>query len=408
MRYTKKLLLSFILLISPVFCFASVQHLTVTAVNELPFGRLNQTVVISANQLQELGKVDLIRIHVKDAAGRELICQAVDTNGDYHPDEVIFQADFAPHQTRHFIAYEGKRHLYKAKQYKAYGRFVHERFGDFAWENDRIADRAYGKALETWKEEPLTSSAIDVWCKRVKKLVINNWYMMGHVTTDTGEGADLYTAGNSRGVGGNGLWANDKLYVAKNYVKSHVLTDGPIRVMFQLKYDPFNVSGNPVRETKRIALDAGQNLNHFTSYYKSANSGNLITGIGIEKTTKSISEVRKGIPVHHSTLSIERSPTRILRKDVDAKHGWITTEQALSEGKLDCAIIVNPKDFIKVTHDHKNELLLARVPKNGVASYWAGFTWSKSGQFKNYDAWKTYIDHFAQELQSLIQVRVSN
>lgn len=31
---------------------------------------------------------------------------------------------------------------------KVYGRFVPERYDDFAWENDKIAFRMYGKSLE--------------------------------------------------------------------------------------------------------------------------------------------------------------------------------------------------------------------------------------------------------------------
>jgi len=110
---------------------------------------------------------------------------------------------------------------------------VRERFDDFAWENDRIAHRTYGKALETWKEEPLTSSAIDVWTKRVSSLVINGWYMLDNYHTDHGEGADFYSAGSTRGNGGDGLWAADKLWVSKNFVDSRVLACGPIRVMFE-------------------------------------------------------------------------------------------------------------------------------------------------------------------------------
>ena len=382
MNKAKRSFTLIILLMAPLFCYAAAKQLTVTAVNKLGFGRMNQTIELSADQLKPLGDVDLNTIHVKDAAGRELLCQAVDTDGDYHPNEVIFQADFAPNQTRQFTVYVGKKHMYKRSQFKAYGRFVCERFDDFAWENDRIAHRTYGKALETWKEEPLTSSAIDVWCKNVSKLVINDWYMMDHYHTDTGEGADLYSAGDSRGDGGNGLWADGKLWVSKNFVDSRVLANGPIRVMFQLTYEAFDVNGNKVKEVKRISLDAGQNMDHYQSFYKPEKSGNLVTGIGIEKT-------------------------RLTKKDVNADHGWMTTEQPLSEGKLDCAIVVSPQNFEKTAEDSKNALVLAKVPNDNTASYWAGFTWSRSGQFKDYDAWKTYVDHFAREVQSPIQVTIS-
>lgn len=404
MNKVRKLFLSLLLLALPAFCFAAVHQLRVTAVNKLSFGRLNQTITVTKTQLQPLGVKDLNRIHVKDAAGRELICQAVDTSGNYHPDEVIFQADFAPHQTRHFIIYVGKPHLYKASQYKAYGRFVQERFDDFAWENNRIAHRTYGKALETWKEEPLTSSAIDVWCKKVKKLIINDWYMTGHVTIDTGEGADLYTCGNSRGDGGNGIWADNKLWVSKNYVKSHLLANGPIRVMFELTYNAFDANGNMVKEVKRISLDAGQNLGHYESFYTPEKPGKLVTGIGIERTHLTEKQVREGVRPGHS---MERQPGPMLHKNVDPRQGWLTTQQPLSEGMINCAIIVNPGNFVRTTENKKNLLVLAKVPGDNVASYWAGYSWSESGQFKNYDDWKTYVNHFAKGLRSPIQVTVS-
>jgi len=77
---------------------------------------------------------------------------------------------------------------------------VRERRDDFAWENDRVAHRMYGAALETWVQEPLTSSGVDVWVKRTPRLVINDWYLVDDYHRDTGEGADLYSVGRTRGA----------------------------------------------------------------------------------------------------------------------------------------------------------------------------------------------------------------
>src|SRR5207247_1448374 len=141
---------------------------------------------------------------------------------------VIFQADFAANQTKTFVVTVGKKHEYTKEDFKAYGRFVRERFDDFAWENDRIAHRTYGKALETWAGEPLTSSTIDIWSKRTPRMVVDEWYMVDNYHQDTGEGFDGYSAGATRGCGGNGLWAADKLWASKNFVNSRVLANGPI------------------------------------------------------------------------------------------------------------------------------------------------------------------------------------
>jgi len=200
----------------PAVCSAATE-LSVKAVNKLQIARPSQTIELTAKDLAPLGEKDLAKIHVRESSGRELLCQAVDTDyDDYHkPDLVIFQADFAPGETKTFIVSAGRKHEYAKDDFKAYGRFVRERFDDFAWENDRIAHRTYGKALITWKGEPLTSSSIDIWSKRTARLVINDWYMVDNYHADMGEGADDYSAGATRGCGGSGIWTNNQLYVPR-------------------------------------------------------------------------------------------------------------------------------------------------------------------------------------------------
>src|SRR5258705_5026728 len=282
---TKILSLIALIFALPTFCFADGQ-LTVKAANKLPIARASQTIELTGKDLAPLVEKDLEKIHVKDSSGKELLCQAVDTDfDDYHkPDIVIFQADFAPNETKTFIVTRGKKHEYSKDDFRAYGRFVRERFDDFAWENDLIAHRTYGKALITWKGEPLTSSAIDIWTKRTSKLVINDWYMVDNYHVDLGEGMDNYSAGPTRGGGGNGLWANNQLFAPTNFVDSRVLTNGPIRVMFELVYEPFDVGGVKVSEVLRISLDAGSQLDHFqTSFATQPANQELALAVGIKK-----------------------------------------------------------------------------------------------------------------------------
>jgi hypothetical protein len=358
-------------------------RMTLKAVNRLPLERKNQTIEISFKDLAQLGEKDPAKIHVQNAAGDEIICQAADTDGDYTADLVIFQTDFAPGETKFFFVTSGAKWTYTGNQFKAYGRFVRERFDDFAWENDRIAHRMYGKALETWVREPLTSSAVDIWSKRVPRLIINDWYMADNYHVDNGEGADFYSAGVTRGCGGNGLWAADKLWVSNNFINSRVLANGPIRVMFELTYEPFEVNGSKVTETKRITLDAGQNLDHFQSFYKSqSNDRELISAIGLKKTVGD-------------------------QKELNAERGWLSQWEKMEKNASNqgLAIIINPKTFVRETEDRLNRLVLAKADADGAVSYWAGFTWDKTGA--DYSSWKTYVDHFAQELLSPIEVSVS-
>jgi len=278
----------------------------------------------------------------------------------------------------------GGKHNYKKSDFRAYGRFVRERFDDFAWENDRIAHRMYGKALETWAGEPLTSSSVDIWTKRVPQMVIDDWYMVDNYHSDNGQGADFYSAGTTRGCGGNGLWTGDKLWVSKNFVNSRVLANGPIRIMFELDYEPFDVNGKKVAETKRITLDASGNLDHFQSTYKpQGDAGVLVSGVGLKKVAGE-------------------------EKVFNGEKGWMAIWEKVekSQGEQGVAIIFDPKLTEKETADKSNNLVLLKVGPDNKVSYWAGFAWDKSGQCADFESWKSYVDRAAQGVQSPIEVTI--
>src|SRR5688572_21194425 len=111
----------------PTLCAAA--QLTVTAVNKLPLARTSQTIELSAKQLEPVGARELNTVHVKDSAGKELLAQAVDTDGDAYrkADIVIFQADFAASETKTFTVTTGAKQVFKREQFKAFGRFNRER-----------------------------------------------------------------------------------------------------------------------------------------------------------------------------------------------------------------------------------------------------------------------------------------
>ena len=378
---------TFLLLLLPAGRMAAGGSLVVKAANPLPLQRLSETLELTANDLAALGETNLQKIHIRDASGAEVLCQAIDTDFDpcRRPDRVIFQADFPPSETKRFKVVAGAKQVYRLTQYRAHGRFVRERFDDFAWENDRIAHRMYGKGLETWAGEPLTSSTVDIWSKRVPQMVIDEWYLVDNYHADTGQGADFYSAGASRGCGGTGLWAADKLWVSKNFVASRVLADGPIRVMFELDYEPFEVNGLTVGETKRISLDAGGNLDRFESTYRiKSGSGELVCGVGLKKVAGE-------------------------RKESNLGAGFMVTWQKVdkNQGMQGLAIVADPKTLDRETEDKPNHLLLLKVGSKQSVTYWAGFGWDKSGQFADEAAWRAYVEHFAQGTAAPIVVTVS-
>jgi len=359
---------------------------TVTVKNPVHLARVRETIAVRAADLRRWLTIDdLRRVHVRDPrTGQDLLTQAVDEDGDGAYDELIFQTDLAPNESRSFQLEMDKRRVPTAQEFQVYGRFVREREDDFAWENDKIAHRMYGEALETWPQEPLTSSAVDVWVKRVPRLVVNDWYMVDDYHRDHGEGGDFYSAGSTRGCGGNGLWAQDRLYPSANFRDSRVLANGPIRLIFRLSYPAWDAGGTRVSEVKRITLDAGQNFDHFESHYK-VESGN--------GTPDGAIGIRKG----KDATSSDSRENGILRS-------WETFPD--DHGQLGCAVIVDPANLIAFTQDAKNFLALVKMPADHVISYYAGFGWSQSG-FPTAADWETYVSDYAERLKSPVIITVA-
>ncbi|HZI33813.1 MAG TPA: DUF4861 family protein, partial [Candidatus Binatia bacterium] len=250
-----------------------------------------------------------------------------------------------------------------------------------------IAHRTYGKALETWKGEPLTSSAIDIWSKRTSRLVINDWYMMGDACYhhDRGEGCDDYSAGATCGDGGNGLWVDDKLWRPKNFVNSRVLANGPIRVLFELDYAPFEVAGKKVSEVVRVSLDAGRQLDHYQVFYKPEEGMTPAPAVGLKK----VKGEQKEFDSATASMVI-----------------WEPMEKNL--GMQGVAAIVDPQMFLRQAEDKSNNLLLLKTPPDNSISYWAGFAWDRAGRIATSEAWKKYVSEFARGLQSPVTISISN
>jgi pectinesterase len=218
-------------------------------------------------------------------------------------------------------------------------------------------------------------------------MVINDWYMVNDYHHDHGEGGDFYQAGNSRGCGGTGIWVNGKLYPSANIRQSRTLANGPIRVMFELTFDTWDAAGTRVSEVKRISLDAGQNLDRFESRYQvEGGPKELVHAIGIRKKPGSV-----------SSTSREQGVLRTWETMQDYKEVM---------GQLGIAVIADPARVIDFTQDSQNYLVIAKVPANEPAVYYAGFGWTRSGDFNTMDDWNRYVDEFAQRLRAPLEVKL--
>lgn len=378
---------------SPVVAAASkpstppLAALRIEVKNPLDVARSAQTISLSLAEVRKhLPSVQVAKIVVRSDNGESVLSQLVDTDGDTKPDELVFQTDLKPSESRLFTLSEGTRSAPSRDQFKVYGRFVRERHDDFAWENDRIAHRVYGTALETWALEPLTSSGVDLWVKRTPRLVIDDWYRLDDYHHDNGDGGDFYSVGASRGCGGLGVWDGKALRVSRNFSASRVLANGPIRLIFELDYPAWDVgAGVQVAETKRIVADAGQHFDRFQSTFKvTGKPTGLVLGIGIAK---------------HDKGAIE----------VDPQGGILRSWEPFAgdNGHAGCAVIGVSGAAVGSAETENDRLLLMALPTAGSVSYLTGSGWDKGEDVPNDSAWAALVAQAARGARTPAQVSLS-
>jgi unsaturated rhamnogalacturonyl hydrolase len=346
--------------------------------NALDVHRPRETVEIPWSQLEDrIPGLVPSRVLLRDEAGAEIVTQVVYRDGA--PSSLLFQADLGPQENKTFEVTVGDRKPLGLSASKTYGTFVPTRKDDFAWENDRIAFRMYGPALEQAGE---ISSGIDVWLKRVRSPIIDKWYAPGagsyHV--DHGEGLDCYNVGSTRGCGGLGIWSGGKLYVSGNFKSWRILANGPIRTTFELTYDFWDAGGRRFSEIKRISLDAGSNLNRIESTFRSDKPGPFAVGIGLTGTG--------GV-------------TR------DAARGILSVWQPMGQnGSIGTGMVIDPAKVADMVAVERQNLVIVNASPGDVVSYYAGAGWTKSGDFSDAAAWQSHLGAHQQSVQSPLEVTV--
>jgi hypothetical protein len=395
---------SSLLLLASTFFFTTAlvaaEKFTVTVTHELDAARPSETIAVPWEEITKFIPDALVQhLQVTNAAGQVLPFQVtnlkpLDPKGSYG--ELFFQHDFAAGEKSARFTIEKIETVAPPFPTKVFARYVPERYEDFAWENDRIGHRAYGPALGTPEiagSDFLETSAIDVWCKRVRYPIIDRWYNKGHnhYHIDQGEGMDMYQAGKSRGCGGLGIWDGAKLHVGKNYKTWKVLANGPVRAVFELSYDAWDAGGFKVSEVKRFTVDAGHNLTLVESTFTVEGAAKeLVVGIGVHK---------------NSGGKAQSAPPQVSRNEAGT---FLTQwETQKNNGSLGTGIVVLPEAFKGYAEDNLNQLILAKAVPGQPLRYLIGAGWSRSGDFESRADWEAYAAAASQRLRSPVRVVVS-
>ena len=251
-------------------------------------------------------------------------------------------------------------------------RFVPERSDDFVFENNLIAGRFYGEALEG---NP-TSPGIDVWVKLPGRLVANEWYKGAMEDPDYYHhdhgGKDCYKVAVSLGGGASSPLIDGTLrYPATNFRSHEVLHVGADKAVFVLHYPAWQAAdGITVSLDKQVTVVPG---NHFCFVE------DIYTFTGAETLT-----VAAGVNRHpaQQTLVAELIEPGCYALWENASDQSIEPE----DGKLGVAVIVPDATATFVTDDGLHGLCVKEIRSGEPFRYRFGSCWSK-GNVKDAEAW---------------------
>lgn len=246
------------------------------------------------------------------------------------------------------------------------------RYDDLLWENDLTAHRIYGHRLEA--AEPPSGSGIDAWGKSVPWPFMDRQLRTGDQHTEHGEGVDFYNVGAARGVGGLGIWQDNKLWTSRNYVRHRILNAGPDVADFSVDYAPWPVGvERKVWETRRFTLPAGTHFTRMVSTLLSDRADPLVVGIGISR--RPTDSTRAG------SFTADRATGRFA--------WWGPADQ--HHGTMAAALLVDPATIVDVKNDSENHLVLVRVQPGKPFVYYAGAAWDRGLDIRSQDAWIAYV-----------------
>lgn len=261
----------------------------------------------------------------------------------------------------------------KPQEQKVMARAVPERSDDFVFENNLIAGRFYGKALEG---NP-TSPGIDIWVKLPGALVANDWY--AEATKPGGDhnyyhkdhgGKDCYKVAVSLGGGGSVPFIDSTLcYPATNYRSSEILSESPSEVSFVLHYPEWQAGDMKVSLDKKVTVFADCYFCKVEDTYTfDADSLTIAAGIFRHKKQQTIEAEALGedyyaIWEHASDQSVEPE-----------------------DGMIGVAVIMPGADAVTIVDGGKHGVCLKKVASGEPLEYWYGSCWSK-GEIIGFNQW---------------------
>lgn len=362
--------------------FEELPSVKVLVANPVQVLRDSETVSLSWNEIQKIEpNLTKDNVAVYEIKTKRFFVTQIVEDGD--KTELLFQTNLAPGEKKYFgIMKQPEGSVKPVSEITTFCRFVPERKDDFAWENDKVAFRMYGPALEY---ETITCG-IDAWVKCVPTPVVNKLYKTENYHKNYGQGGDFYKVGNTLGCGGMAPLADGKIVLPRNFSQWKVIANGPIRSIFELTYAPWQVRGKTVSETKRISIDLGSNLNRIECLYNSPDTKHLTVAAGIILRDNSD---QKFTDAANSTIAY-----------------WLPADG--NYGMIGCGVVFDAAVETKVVEADSHLLLTVDHSCQTPTVYYSGSCWDENKEFGTFEKWQQYLRNFKKRIDNPIRVQIQN
>lgn len=326
---------------------------------------------------KQTGVMDTALFRLVEVSTKREVPVQLERLGGVEVRNVLFPASVKAHDSMVFRVEKASR---AAAVPLTFARHVPERKDDFAWENDRIAFRAYGKALESTNEN---AHGFDVWVKRTRALVIDERYRRNDYHEDHGDGLDYYSVGFTLGAGNVAPFWKDSVWYPGNHSRWEVLDNGPLRTTFRLSYDPVVLNGVRISSTKTVSLDAGTYMNRVTVRYDAEGVDSIPVAIGI---------------------ALRKEPGAIV---ADEQSGLMTYWEPAHPrfGTTGVAVAAGAGRRIRT---RGNQLLMElKVGNRQPFTYHTGACWDREGVFRDAASWEAWVRTFERTTDTENNLRIN-
>ena len=294
----------------------------------------------------------------------ELPSQADDLDGDNKYDELAFQIDLKPNQTRIVsIAYGDTSTIQRLRSDyppRTAAKFT-MKFDGLAWESEATAWRIYFDKR----------NAIDIFGKRRPGLYLEMFGAPEYVyNQESPLGRDIYRIGDAIGIGAVAALVDGKIVKVADVGdrKWRIISAGPVRTIVELSYKGWKVGGAEVNLTSRMTQWAGSHGFEHSIKAEGADGVTLVTGI-----------------VHHPDLKeklIEPTDSESALSRIFWGHQVVETGPTatsihnLPNENLGLAIIASGRNSKSIPDDALNLLVQPEVVK-GTAKWFVLGMWDQ-------------------------------